>query len=128
MSTAKTRGVRVTVQSFYLKEQSAPREHRYRFAYTVQIENQGDETVQLEARHWIITNGDGHIDEVRGAGVVGAQPTLPPGQRFEYPSGCELETPRGTMRGSYQLVVAQTGERFDADIAAFELALPLTLN
>lgn len=128
MSTAITRGVRVTVQSFYLKEQSAPRERRYRFAYTVRIENQGRETVQLEGRHWIITNADGRVDEVRGAGVVGAQPTLPPGEGFEYTSGCELETPRGTMQGSYQMVVAGSGERFDADIAAFDLSLPLTLN
>lgn len=128
MSTAITRGVRVTVQCVYLKEQSVPRERRYRFAYTVRIKNEGRETVQLEGRHWIITNADGRVDEVRGAGVVGAQPTLPPGQGFEYTSGCELATPRGTMKGTYQMIVAESGERFDADIAAFDLVPPFSLN
>ena len=128
MSTSITRGVRVTVQSYYLKEQSIPRESRYRFAYTVRIENEGRETVQLEARHWIITNAHGRVDEVRGSGVVGAQPTLEPGQGFEYTSGCEIHTPRGSMKGSYQMVVAGSGERFDADIGSFDLVPPFSLN
>ncbi len=128
MSTATTRGVRVTVRSAYLKDQSSPRARRYRFAYTIRIENESRETVKLESRHWVITHGDGRVEEVRGAGVVGAQPVLVPGQGFEYTSGCELGTPSGTMRGSYQMLVPSTGERFDAAIALFDLRLPHTLN
>ena len=128
MSTATTRGVRVTVRSAYLKDQSSPRDRRYRFAYTIRIENESRETVKLESRHWVITHGDGRVEEVRGAGVVGAQPVLVPGQGFEYTSGCELGTPSGTMRGSYQMLVPSTGERFDAAIALFDLRLPHTLN
>jgi len=128
MSTAITRGVRVTVRSLYLKDQSSPRHHRYRFAYTIRIENEGRDTVKLESRHWIITHADGRVEEVRGAGVVGSQPELAPGKGFEYTSGCELGTPSGSMRGSYQMVVSSTGERFDATIAAFDLRLPHSLN
>jgi ApaG protein len=128
MSTAITRGVRVTVRTHYIKEQSNPRDRRYRFAYTIRIENEGRDTVKLESRHWVITHGDGRVEEVRGAGVVGAQPVLAPGRGFEYTSGCELGTPSGSMRGTYQMIVTNTGERFDATIAAFDLRLPHTLN
>ena len=127
VSTAITEGIRVTVESTYVAEQSSPREHRYVFAYTVRIVNEGTGDVQLRSRHWIITDGAGKVDEVRGPGVVGKQPRLQPGERFEYTSGCVLETPRGQMKGSYQMEGAD-GRGFDANIAPFLLSLPLTLN
>lgn len=127
MSEALTRGIRVSVKTQYVPEQSAPREHRYVFAYTIRIANESHARVQLKSRHWIITDGDGKVEEVRGPGVVGVQPTLPPGQGFEYTSGCVLATPRGEMRGSYQME-AENGETFDAAIATFVLTLPHTLN
>ena len=127
MSNALTDGIRVTVRSFYVPEQSAPRAKRYVFAYTVKITNEGKVTAQLRTRHWIITDGDGNVEEVRGDGVVGAQPTLKAGQHFEYTSGCVLKTPRGTMRGTYRMHGVD-GRVFDATIGAFELALPHTLN
>lgn len=127
MSLAITRGVRITVRTRYLPEQSAPGRKQYRFAYTIRIANESDFAVQIRSRHWIITDADGHVEEVRGPGVVGQQPTLVPGHGFEYTSGCELATPRGTMAGTYQMVLP-TGETFDAEIAPFELALPTTLN
>ena len=127
MSNAVTEGIRVTVKSFYVADQSAPRAQRYVFAYTVRISNEGTAAAQLRTRHWIITDGEGKIDEVRGEGVVGAQPTLQPGQHFEYTSGCVLKTARGTMRGTYRMH-RQDGSAFDAQIAAFHLALPQTLN
>jgi len=127
VSTAVTEGIRVSVRSFYVPEQSAPRAKRYVFAYTVRIENEGALTAQLRTRHWIITDGDGKVEEVRGEGVVGAQPTLKPGQHFEYTSGCVLRTPRGAMRGTYRMH-CDDGRTFDAEIASFSLALPQTLN
>ena len=127
MSNALTDGIRVTVRSFYVPEQSSPRAKRYVFAYTVRIANEGAITAQLRTRHWIITDADGKVDEVRGEGVVGAQPTLKPGQHFEYTSGCVLKTPRGTMRGTYRMH-CDDGRVFDAEIAPFQLALPQTLN
>ncbi len=127
MSNAITDGIRVTVRSQYVPEQSAPRAKRYVFAYTVRITNEGQLTAQLRTRHWIITDADGNVDEVRGDGVVGAQPTLRPGQHFEYTSGCVLKTPRGTMHGTYRMH-REDGHVFDATIAAFELVLPMTLN
>lgn len=127
MSSATTDGIRVSVESFYVPEQSAPRAQRYVFAYTVRISNEGPLTAQLRTRHWIITDADGHVDEVRGEGVVGAQPTLRPGQHFEYTSGCVLRTPRGTMRGTYRMH-REDGHVFDAEIATFTLQLPNTLN
>lgn len=117
----------MTVQSEYIPAQSSPTSRRYVFAYTVRIENVGTETAQLKSRHWIITDGNGKVEEVRGPGVVGEQPILRPGQHFEYTSGCVLETPRGSMEGSYQMT-AESGRRFDAEIARFELALPYSLN
>lgn len=127
MSTAVTRGIRVTVKSQYLPERSTPAAHQYVFAYTVRITNEGTETAQLRSRHWIITDSTGHVQEVRGPGVVGEQPVLRPGQHFEYTSGCVLATARGTMRGSYQML-REDGESFDAEIAPFELAMPHSLN
>src|SRR5713226_6370730 len=127
MSSAVTRGIRVTVKSQYLQERSSPASGQYAFAYTVRIANEGSETAQLRSRHWIITDGDGKVQEVRGDGVVGAQPVLRPGQQFEYTSWCVLPTPHGSMHGSYQMV-RENGDEFDAQIAPFPLALPYSLN
>jgi ApaG protein len=127
MSTAVTRGIRVSVNSFYLAERSSPANHQYAFAYTVRIANEGSLPAQLRTRHWVITDGDGKVQEVRGEGVVGAQPLIKPGQHFEYTSWCMLPTPHGSMQGSYQMVT-DGGEAFDALIAPFPLALPYSLN
>ncbi len=127
MSNVVTRGIRVSVRSFYLAERSSPANNQYAFAYTVRIANEGQETVQLRSRHWVITDGEGQVQEVRGEGVGGAQPTLKPGQHFEYTSWCPLPTPHGSMHGTYQMVTTD-GETFDAQIAAFPLALPYSLN
>jgi ApaG protein len=127
VSNAVTRGIRVTVQSKYLPERSSPAQKQYVFAYTVRITNEGAETAQLRARHWVITDANSHVQEVRGEGVVGAQPVLRTGQYFEYTSFCAIATARGTMQGSYQMVT-DGGERFDASIAPFDLNLPFSLN
>ena len=111
---------RVEVQPQYLPDQSAPEEGIYSFAYTITIVNAGEEPAQLIARHWIITNELGAVEEVKGLGVVGQQPLLKPGQSFEYTSGCRLRTPTGTMRGSY-FCVAEDGERFEAEVPEFHL-------
>ena len=105
-SDAKTQGVRVQVVSKYSPERSQPTGSRWFFLYTVTISNEGDETVQLLTRHWVITDGAGQIEEVRGRGVVGKQPTLAPGESFEYTSGCPLGTSFGIMEGSYQMITA----------------------
>lgn len=117
----------MSVQSQYVAEQSSPRAKRYVFAYTVTIRNEGTEPAHLRSRHWIITDGDGRVEEVRGPGVVGQQPYLQPGEHFEYTSGCVLQTPRGQMRGTYQMSRGD-GSMFDADIAPFDLLLPFSLN
>ena len=127
MSTAVTRGIRVTVRSQYLPERSSPKAGQYAFAYTVRIANEGGDTAQLKSRHWVITDADGKVQEVRGDGVVGEQPTLRPGQAFEYTSWCMLATPHGSMRGTYQMI-RPGGEQFDASVAPFALALPYSLN
>ena len=106
---------------------SSPRESSYFFQYHVRIANVGDETAQLISREWIITNADGEVERVKGQGVVGEQPVLPPGGTFEYTSFCPLKTPVGAMQGSYQMITAD-GERFDAVIAPFTLAVPNALN
>lgn len=126
-STAVTRGIRVHVESQYVPQHSTPSAKRYAFAYKVRITNESGDTVQLRTRHWVITHGDGTVEEVRGAGVVGEQPQLRPGQTFEYTSGCMLPTPRGTMHGSYRFVT-ESGDDFDAEIARFALELPYSLN
>lgn len=126
-STAITDGIKVTVKSQYIPDQSSPRQKRYVFAYTVRIENEGQKPAQLRSRHWVITDGDGRVEEVRGPGVVGQQPLLGPGEHFEYTSGCVLETSRGTMQGTYQMH-RPDGSAFDADIAVFALVMPQNLN
>jgi ApaG protein len=127
VSTAITNGIRVSVQAVYVPEQSAPMAKRYVFAYTVKIANEGSASAQLRSRHWIITDAGGKLEEVRGPGVVGQQPLLRPGEEFEYTSGCVLQTPRGEMKGTYQMQ-RPDGSSFDATIAPFSLALPYTLN
>lgn len=126
-SEARTRGVRIQVKSRFVSERSSVDHGTWFFAYTVLITNEGTDTVQLTSRHWIITNADGHVEEVRGPGVVGAQPVLQPGESFEYTSGCPLPTAFGTMHGSYQMVT-EAGERFDAEIAPFSLSMPYAVN
>lgn len=126
-SNAITQGIRVTVKSLYAPSQSSPKERRYVFSYTIRIANEGVEPAQLRSRHWIITHGSGKVEEVRGPGVVGHQPRLEPGEHFEYTSGCILDSPRGSMRGTYQME-RPDGRRFQAEIAEFALALPHSLN
>jgi ApaG protein len=127
MSEALTNGIFVTVKSAYMPERSAPTLRRFAFAYTVTIANQGRETTQLMSRHWVITDSEGEVQEVRGDGVVGEQPVLAPGEAFEYTSWCVIATPTGSMRGSYQMV-AETGSQFDAEVASFRLGMPHSLN
>jgi len=126
-SSAVTEGIRVRVQSLYLPDQSSPRDDRYVFAYTITISNESARTAQLRTRHWIITDGRGTIEEVRGDGVVGEQPWLRPGEDFHYTSGAVLETPVGTMRGSYHML-ADDGRHFDASIPQFTLSVPRTVH
>ena len=119
--------IRIEVETSYLGEQSEPREQRYVFAYTITIRNEGGLPATLLTRHWIITDANGGVKEVSGDGVVGEQPRLEPGQGFRYSSGAVLETPVGTMQGSYQMIDAD-GQRFDAPIAPFRLAMPGILH
>jgi ApaG protein len=120
---AVTRGVAVRVRPAYLPDQSEPDERRWVWAYTIEVENQGHEEVQLLSRHWVITDATGRVEHVRGPGVVGEQPILPPGARFTYTSGCPLPTPSGAMVGSYAMV-SETGERFEIAVPPFSLDLP----
>jgi ApaG protein len=122
-----TRGIRIEVKSTYLSERSSPRDSQYLFAYQVRISNVGSETAQLVSREWVITNAEGDVERVKGPGVVGEQPVLPPGGAFEYTSYCPLKTAVGSMQGSYQMVTGD-GERFDAQITPFTLAVPNSLN
>jgi ApaG protein len=122
-SSAVTRGIEIFVESSYVPEQSEPEQEQWFFAYRVRITNGGEQTVQLLTRHWVITDANGKIEEVRGPGVVGKQPTLEPGQSFEYTSACPLGTGFGTMHGSYQMQLSG-GDAFDAEIAPFTLAAP----
>ncbi|MFO1371376.1 MAG: Co2+/Mg2+ efflux protein ApaG [Candidatus Competibacteraceae bacterium] len=119
--------IKVAAQAFYLEEQSDPKHDRYVFAYTVLIQNQGRVAAKLLSRHWLITDANGKIEEVRGEGVVGEQPYLRPGEGFQYTSGAILETSVGSMRGSYQML-ADDGVTFDADIPPFVLSIPRTLH
>lgn len=119
-SLAVTKGVRVHVDARFSPQHSDPQKREWFFLYTIRIENEGRDTVQLVNRHWIITDANGHVEEVRGPGVVGKQPLLRTGESFEYTSGCPLKTPFGSMRGSYEMVTEQ-GERFDANVAPFAL-------
>jgi ApaG protein len=127
MSDTTTRGIRVRVAPVYLPERSAPEEGSFFFAYRVRITNTGDETVQLMRRHWIITDGHGHVEEVEGPGVVGETPILPPGATFEYTSFCPLPTSFGTMQGSYQMRTARE-ELFEVQIGQFSLVAPQAVN
>jgi ApaG protein len=127
MSEAVTRGIRVRVRSMYVPERSTPEHGDYFFAYTVRIANEGEETAQLVSRRWVITNGDGRVEIVEGPGVVGEQPVLTPGTFFEYTSFCPLPTPFGSMEGSYRMITPG-GDRFEAAIAPFTLAVPTALN
>jgi ApaG protein len=117
----------VSAQTQYLADQSDETASRYVFSYTINIRNTGSIPVQLISRHWIITDGRNQVQEVRGLGVVGAQPLLKPGESFEYTSGTALATPVGTMRGSYQMV-AEDGTPFDAPIPEFTLSVPRVLH
>ncbi len=123
MYKAVTRGISVTVTPRYMPEESSPDKGRYFFAYTVEIINMGLERVQLRARYWRITDEKGRVNEVRGAGVVGEEPVLGPGESFSYTSGCPLPTPGGTMQGNYLMETA-AGETFAAEIPAFSLDIP----
>jgi ApaG protein len=122
--SATTRDVRVTVRSFFLDDQSQPEEGRFVWAYRINIENLGRETVQLLKRTWSITDARGRAQRVHGEGVVGQQPILEPGEAFEYTSGTPLDTPSGFMVGWYHMVVASSGEPFDVAIPAFSLDSP----
>ncbi len=121
---ATTRGVRVTVRAFYLEDQSEPDQGQYVWAYKVEIANEGTVTVQLLKRTWLITDGQGRTMRVHGDGVVGEQPVLEPGESFDYTSGTPLPTPSGFMRGTYHMIVPDTGEEFDAEVPAFSLDSP----
>jgi len=117
----------VTVKTQYLEDQSDPDRSQYVFAYAVTIKNSGNVAAQLISRHWVITDANNHVQEVRGLGVVGHQPLLQPGEQFEYTSGTTLATPQGTMHGEY-FCVAEDGEQFESAIPEFVLSLPRTLH
>ena len=127
MADIRKKHITINVQTAFLPEQSDPDQERYVFAYTITISNTGTVAAQLVSRHWVITDAEEHIQEVRGLGVVGEQPLLKPGEAFEYTSGTALNTPVGTMRGSYQMI-AEDGEHFDAEVPSFVLAMPRTLH
>ncbi|MEZ5500313.1 MAG: Co2+/Mg2+ efflux protein ApaG [Steroidobacteraceae bacterium] len=125
MTTTHRIGIEVATE--YLAEQSSPGDHRYVFAYTITIRNEGERAAKLLTRHWVITDANGKVQEVRGDGVVGEQPHLQPGQGFRYSSGAVIETPVGAMQGSYQMQ-SDDGARFDAPIPPFRLAIPGVLH
>jgi len=127
MTLKKTHDIAVSVETQFVDDQSRPLEDHYVFAYTITIQNRGTLTARLISRHWVITDGNGGIREVRGDGVVGEQPTMRPGEGYEYTSGAILETSVGTMHGTYQML-AEDGTRFDADIPSFVLSIPRTLH
>jgi ApaG protein len=127
MDDAPSYGLSIDVATRFLDDQSAPDEDRYVFAYTIRIRNAGSVPAQLLARHWVITDGNGKVEEVAGEGVVGEQPWLRPGEQFQYTSGAVLETDIGTMEGRYEML-ADDGTRFDAPIPAFTLSVPRTLH
>ena len=126
-SEATTRGIRIAVRSAYIPERSLPEQNQWFFVYRVRISNEGTETAKLISRHWIITDANNQVQEVRGLGVVGEQPLLLPQETFEYTSGAAIATPVGTMRGSYRMQ-AEDGENFDAPIPEFTLSIPRVLH
>lgn len=127
MAESKKYEITVVPQAVYLADQSDPSRSQYAFAYTITLTNTGNVPAQLLSRHWIITDSDHHVQEVKGLGVVGQQPLLKPGERFEYTSGASLPTAVGTMRGTYQMV-ADDGHTFDADVPVFTLSVPRVLH
>lgn len=127
MNTSLANKIRVDVSTSYVDEQSKPDESRYVFSYTITIHNEGTVPAKLLTRHWLITDANGKVQEVRGEGVVGEQPHLQPGQGFRYSSGAVIETPVGAMQGSYQMI-SDDGAHFDAEIAPFRLAKPGLLH
>ena len=127
MYEAVTRGIRIRVTPQYLEDQSSPEDSEFLWAYTIDIANESDETVQLRSRVWRITDGQGQTEEVRGPGVVGETPVIQPGKSFSYTSGCPLRTPSGIMVGSYQMVDAK-GQLFDVEIPAFSLDSPFAMR
>ena len=128
MSTSSgTNRIRIDVATSYVEDQSNPGEGRYVFTYTITIRNEGPKAARLVARHWLITDANGKVQEVVGEGVVGEQPHLQPGQGFRYSSGAVIETPVGSMQGRYRML-ADDGEQFDAPIAPFRLAMPGVLH
>ncbi len=124
---SKPYDTRVEVETRYVEEQSDPEQQRYVFAYTITIRNEGSIPAKLLSRHWIITDANGEVQEVRGEGVVGEQPHIRPGEGFRYTSGTVLETPVGSMQGSYQMI-ADDGVEFDAEIPPFSLSMPHTIH
>lgn len=126
-SEAVTRNIRVAVDAQYSPAHSHPSNQQWFFLYTIRITNEGKETVQLISRHWLITDANDRVEEVRGLGVVGHQPVLAPGESFEYTSGCPLSTPFGSMKGTYHMVTDR-GERFETEIAAFYLQGPYSVH
>jgi len=127
MDTEKEHNITVEVETDYIEGQSEPDNERYVFSYTITIRNEGGEPAQLLSRHWLITDANGNVQEVRGEGVVGEQPHLNPGEGFQYTSGAMITTPVGSMQGTYQMVTDQ-GDEFDTEIPAFTLAIPRTLH
>lgn len=127
MSNAAQNNIEVVVNTFYIEDQSEPDSNQYVFAYTITMRNTGHQAAQLESRHWIITDANGHVQEVNGEGVVGEKPYLQTGEEFQYTSGAVIETPVGSMQGSYQMV-AEDGTKFDAPIPVFTLSLPNILH
>ena len=123
MYSAKTNGIKIDVEPIYLEDKSDPVESRYFWAYSIDIRNEREDSVQLLSRHWVITDGTGMREEVRGPGVIGKQPVIEPGQSFSYTSGCPLTTPSGIMAGTYQMTNSD-GESFSVNIPAFSLDLP----
>ena len=119
--------INVRVKTAYIKEQSDPENSRFVFSYTINIKNEGQKAARLVSRHWHITDANGQVQEVRGLGVVGEQPYLKPGEDFEYTSGTVIETPVGSMQGSYQMIDEEKSE-FDATIPVFTLATPMALH
>ena len=127
MGNEKAHNITVEVETDYIEGQSEPENERYVFSYTITIRNEGAEAAQLLSRHWLITDANGNIQEVKGEGVVGEQPHLKPGEGFQYTSGAMITTPVGSMQGTYQMVT-DNGDEFDTEIPAFTLAIPRTLH